>query len=211
LVAGRFLDTLAARLNQSLAVPHDVILATAHCGEPNASYEPDIRRVTLCYELIEALRQSYAGQEGGEYVVTGTVVFALMHELGHALVDVLDLPVTGREEDAVDQLATLLLLEQGPAGDSLLSGVAAWLTLMAEADELDDLSFASDHGIGQQRVYNLICWIYGRDPNRYPEIRDEGWLPATRRDRCPAEYRRLRDSWQRLLAPHRRIPSRGDP
>jgi hypothetical protein len=207
LVRRRFLDTLAAGLTRSLAIPHDVVLAAAHCDEPNASYEPEFRRVTLCYELFEVLQARYAGEEDGEYLVTGTVVFALMHELGHALIDVLDLPVTGREEDAADQLATLLLLEQGPVGDTLLSGAAAWLHATSDVEALDELAFASDHGLGRQRVYNLICWIYGRDPGQYPMIRTDEWLPRSRLERCPGEYRRLRDSWHRLLAPHRRGPA----
>jgi hypothetical protein len=113
LIANRFLDTIATRLNDSLALPLDITLATAHCDEPNAAYDPGMRRVTLCYELFKSLADRFRTTPGQEYVVPGTIMFALMHETGHALVDVLALPVTGREEDAVDQLATKLLLEQG--------------------------------------------------------------------------------------------------
>jgi hypothetical protein len=206
LVLNRFLDTIAARLNDSLAIPRDVTLATSHCAEPNASYSPERRRVTLCYELFEGLSARFAGEVGGEYLITGTLVFALMHELGHGLIDVLELPVTGREEDAVDQLATVLLLNQGPTGDSLAFGAVGWFLLNADAAGLDDLALADDHGLNRQRVYNIICWIYGRDPERYPEVLAEGWLPAHRAARCPGEYGRLRGSWDRLLAPFRRGP-----
>ena len=205
LIANRFLDTIALRLNDSLRIPRDIILRTAHCGEPNASYSPDSRRVTLCYELFSALSDRFVLEAGGEYLVSGTVVFALMHELGHALIDVLDLPTTGREEDAVDQLATVLLLQQGPTGDSLAFGAVGWFASDAHADQLDALQFADDHGFDLQRVYNIVCWIYGRDPRRYPEIVEDGWLPEHRRDRCSTEYQRLAESWRRLLAPHRRM------
>jgi len=204
LVRHRFLDTVAARLNDSLAIPRDVTLATAHCDEANASYSPERRRVTLCYELFRGLSERFAREVGGDYLITGTLVFALMHELGHGLVDVLELPVTGREEDAVDQLATVLLLNQGATGDSLAFGAVGWFLLNAEASRLDDLALADDHGLDRQRVYNIICWIYGRDPERYPEVVAEGWLPPHRAERCPAEYGRLRGSWDRLLAPYRR-------
>ena len=206
LIANRFLDTVAARLNDSLRIPQDLILATAHCDEPNASYSPVLRRVTLCYELFKALSERYRGEVGGEYLVTGTLVFALMHELGHGLIDVLDLPTTGREEDAADQLATMLLLNQGVAGDSLVFGAVGWFAKKADASELDQLAFADEHGLDIQRVYNIVCWIYGRDPERYPEVIAEGWLPEHRAERCRAEYLRLRRSWQQLLAPHRQWP-----
>jgi hypothetical protein len=211
LIANRFLDTIAARLNDSLRIPRDIVLETAHCDEPNASYDENTHRVTLCYELFKALSDRFAKSPGGEYVVTGTVVFALMHELGHALVDVLQLPITGKEEDAVDQLATILLLQQGAPGDSLAFGAVGWFVTNARHNVLDDLAFADDHGLDSQRVYNIICWIYARDPTRYPEIVTDNWLPEHRRDKCPAEYRRLVDSWRRILAPYRRAFERIPP
>src|SRR4026209_808538 len=180
LVANRFLDTIAARLNDSLRIPKDVILATSHCDEPTASCSPEPRRVTLCYELFKALSERFDREVGGEYLVTGTLVFALMHELGHGLIDVLELPTTGREEDAVDQLATILLLNQGPIGDSLAFGAVGWFATNARSSQLDDLALADDHGLDKQRVYNIICWIYGRNPKRYPEVIAEGWLPEHR-------------------------------
>jgi hypothetical protein len=204
LIANRFLDTVAARLNDSLVLPRNITLATAHCGEPNASYDPIRTRVVLCYELFRTLAEMYADEVGGEHLIMGTLVFALTHELGHALIDVLDLPVTGREEDAVDQLATILMLSQGEAGDSLAFGAVGWFAKNAQSRVDNDLVFADDHGLNVQRYYNILCMVYGRDRARYPEIVTEGWLPADRAARCPAEYARLSHSWRRLLWPHKR-------
>ncbi len=205
LIANRFLDTIAGRLNDSLVVSSDITLRTAHCTDPNASYEPATHTVTLCYELFKFLSERFSGEEGGGFLVTGTVVFALMHELGHALVDVLDIPITGREEDAADQLATYLLLNQGATGDTLAFGAVGWFATHAAASRLSHFAFADTHGLDIQRVYNIVCWIYGRDPDRYPRIVTEDWLPEDRRAGCPAEYRRFSSSWKRLLAPHRRL------
>jgi hypothetical protein len=160
--------------------------------------------VTLCYELFQSLSDQLGNQIGGEYLVSGTVVFALMHEMGHALIDVLELPTVGREEDAVDQLATILMLNQGPTGDSLAFGAVGWFLTKSRTELLDDLAFADDHGLDRQRVYNMICWIYGRDPKRYPEVVEEQWLPEHRAEGCPAEYQRLTRSWGKLLAPYHR-------
>lgn len=206
LMANRFLDTIAARLNDSLRIPKDITLATAHCSEPNAKYDPQARVVTLCYELFKNLTERLVRRVGGEYLVTGTLVFALMHELGHSLIDVLELPTTGREEDAVDQLATILLLNQGATGDSLAFGAAGWFATNAKSNHLDDQALADDHGLDLQRVYNIICWIYGRNPERYPEVIAD-WLPEHRAEKCAGEYLRLRRSWQKLLAPYRRGPA----
>lgn len=202
LVEHQFLDTMATRLSDSIRIPEDITLAIGHCAEPNASYEPVKRRVTVCYELVENLSETFANDPGEEYLISGTIMFAMMHELAHALIDVLHLPITGREEDAADQLATVLLLQQGAAGDSLAFGAVGWFALHAKSDQLDSLAFADDHGFNLQRVFNIICWIYGRDPERYPQIAAEGWLPEPRRTGCPDEYARLAASWERLLGPH---------
>src|SRR5689334_11108448 len=132
LVEHQFLDTLANRLSDSLVIPEDITLAVGHCAEPNAAYEPSDRRVTVCYELVENLNEVFANDPGDEYLVTGTIMFAMMHELAHALIDVLHLPITGRQEDAADQLATVLLLQQGAAGDSLAFGAVGWFALHAK-------------------------------------------------------------------------------
>jgi hypothetical protein len=209
LIANRFLDTVAARLNDSLIVPRTITIATAHCGEPNASYNRERTRVVVCYELFRTLAEMYADEVGGEHLIMGTLVFALTHELGHALIDVLDLPVTGREEDAVDQLATILMLSQGEVGDSLAFGAVGWFAKNAQTRIDDDLVFADEHGLNVQRYYDILCLVYGRDRARYPEILTEGWLPAERAGRCPAEYARISHSWRRLLWPHKRRPDSG--
>jgi len=206
LIANQFLDTVAARLNDSLRLPRSITIATADCDQPNASYDSVSHRVTLCYELFQALSDEFPDDDSATYLISGTIMFALMHEVGHALVDVLDLPITGREEDAVDQLATMLLLQQGAAGDSLAFGAVGWFATSNQLDQFDSLTLADVHPTNIQRVYNLLCWIYGSDSTRYPQVFTDSILPADRRDQCPEEYRRMADSWRRLLAPYRRTP-----
>src|SRR5436853_4994275 len=43
--------------------------------------------------------------------VTGNMLFALLHELGHAHIQEMGLPVLGREEDAADAYAVTALLK----------------------------------------------------------------------------------------------------
>jgi Putative metallopeptidase len=45
--------------------------------------------------------------------VAGNLLFVLFHELGHALVSEMGLPVLGKEEDAVDAYAVLAMLMTG--------------------------------------------------------------------------------------------------
>jgi hypothetical protein len=64
--------------------------------------------------------------EEAQLFILGNTVFTLHHELGHALIDQLDLPVLGREEDAVDHLATIMMLpvQAEPVMDRLIVAAA---------------------------------------------------------------------------------------
>jgi hypothetical protein len=196
LLRGGFLEEMAVLLNGWIALPEDVALAFAECGEPNAFYEPEQRAVILCYELVEDLDRAYAGHPDGAQAVDDALVFTTLHEVGHALVDVLDLPITGREEDAVDQLAALILADGTEEGDlAAINGVAA----LGEEEVIDDLAFADEHALGAQRFYNVACLVYGQDPEKYAAWVRDGVLPAERAARCPGEYANVSEAWSRLL------------
>ncbi|HEX9105976.1 MAG TPA: DUF4344 domain-containing metallopeptidase, partial [Longimicrobiales bacterium] len=115
----RVLERAASRLNAFVTLPTDVVLAFQECGDDDAFYEKG--RVTFCYEEVadyaDLLAPGRADQpltERETRRVEDAASFFILHEAGHALVDVLSLPVTGKEEDAVDQFAVYFLAETGP-------------------------------------------------------------------------------------------------
>ncbi len=70
----------------------------------NAFYVPAEWAINICYEYFEYLEniapkaptpQGFTRDE----VIVGGFVDALFHEFGHALFDILNIPVFGREED----------------------------------------------------------------------------------------------------------------
>ena len=67
---------------------------------------------------------------------------------------------------------------------------------------MDDLSFWDEHSLDEQRFYNILCWIYGKDSEGYQYLVDDETLPTDRAERCPAEYDRMNRSWEALLAPY---------
>jgi len=198
----RFLDDVAAWLNGWIALPHDVVLGFESCGQPNAFYYAERRTVALCYELVDDLDRALGGDEGDEQAVSDALLFATLHEVGHALVDVLDVPITGREEDAVDQLAAVMLVDGSGEGSKAAVNGAAGLAI--DEDENDPLAYADQHALGSQRFYNVLCLVYGHDPAGFAGWVDDGTLPATRAQGCAAEYANVARSWDRLLEPYLR-------
>ncbi|MFF4429365.1 DUF4344 domain-containing metallopeptidase [Streptomyces sp. NPDC001513] len=215
------LERVAAFANERIALAYDVPVVAKSCGGANASWDPRARDITYCYELVEETRpvfQEQAAREAGSAQARakaaddGVIGFSngvLLHELGHGLVDMYDLPITGKEEDAVDQLATLLLATGGEQHiDYAVSTINAWGAL-ADAQEAGDLSgmFSDEHSLSAQRFYNEICWLYGSNPGAFASVviavgNPDGVLPQLRAEGCRHEYEQIERSWTRLLQPY---------
>lgn len=205
----RVLEDVLDELNAQFILPADLEIQMVECGEVNAFYDPNQRAVYMCYELLEHFLGLFGAEattdeewENAGAQGLAAFIFVFYHELGHALIDVLDLPVVGREEDAVDQLATVMLLETWEGEDSELAllSSAEWFGAESADDELD---MADEHALSEQRYYNLLCWTFGSDPDYFSELTDEEWgLPEERAVRCPEEYAQMSRSWETLLGPH---------
>lgn len=201
------LQDYADGLNKRIALPRDIYLNADVCGKPNAFYKPAISEITLCYEFIEEFRKHFRkfAKEGEDpdAMVSSTITFVFYHELGHCLIDVWDLPATGREEDAVDQLAIVYVLRDQYISEKLVIDAANFFSLASEEQKSkDDLVFSDEHSFNEQRFYNMMCLMYGSSPEKYKWMIAPDQLPAERADRCPAEYDRANRAWSRLLKPY---------
>lgn len=195
----RFLEGIATILDEHFALPRPARLSIGECGEANAFYDPDARRVLFCYELLVELARLTAGQPNTEDLLSGAIGFILLHEVGHALIHGLQLPVVGREEDAADQFATLAFLED-PEGAQEIAGALIWLASQVRGNRRFTLAeLADEHALSEQRLLNTLCWMYGRDPFGYVTVVASGALPGERAARCGIEYTQMRASWYTLL------------
>jgi hypothetical protein len=202
----RILETLRDVLS-GVRLPTALRLQLSGCkGVANAWYED--RAVTVCYEYVEEMRAAAPqtlSPEGvaREDAIAGPVAEALLHETGHALFELLDVPIFGREEDAADQFAAFILLQlRQEEARKLISGVAFMLRREAEAREVDRDAFANVHGLPAQRFFNLVCMAYGSDPKYFADLVAKGYLPKERAQDCQAEYEQVAYAMQRLIAPH---------
>lgn len=202
---GRVLETISTMLNLQLAIPVDVTIALTECGVANAFYDPETRQISMCYELLDHFYKVFAPHVESELElqrsVYGATVFVFFHELGHALINVLDLPAVGREEDAADQLSTVILTNGGEEGETAVINGANSFILEGQSADMQRLPFWDEHSLGPQRFFNLLCWVYGHDPEKYGYLVNQN-LPQERAVRCPGEYAQIAKSWYRLLAPH---------
>jgi hypothetical protein len=202
----KVLEKIADSFNQELSLPYDVSITFRDCGQPNAFYTSQNKTITMCYEFMELFYDIFTKKGNSDadskQMMLGATDFFILHELGHCLIDVYDLPATGREEDSVDQLSTYILVRDKKESDyaSVMSGIVVFKAL-GENDEASARVFADEHSLSSQRFYNLACWMYGSDPQLFSFMVQQGILPEARAARCPEEYEKMSRAWERLVDP----------
>lgn len=204
-------------LDGLFVTPRPLHYVTRQCNTINAFYDRKNGAVFLCYEMIDSLLQMGEALSKGASdpkaltveFVQDNLRFILLHESGHALIDLLDLPAVGREEDSVDQLAAVLLLSHVDDRETkndiarVLQLASVWFKVNSQSSNAPDVaSFADEHSLDAQRYFNLLCMVYGLDPESNGAIVENGMLPKERAARCPEEASKINRSWARLILPH---------
>jgi hypothetical protein len=139
--------------------------------------------------------------------VLGNTLFVLAHEMGHALIYEMNMPVLGREEDAADSFALVTALKMGNRFSErvLLEAAKGWvLTATRDKSQGEQLAFYDEHGLDLQRAYNVVCMMVGSDPEKYGRLAEETKLPEERQKSCVRDYKNAAWSWEEMLKPHLR-------
>lgn len=205
--AGTFQE-LTEWVSDEFILPTDIAINFAACGTPNAFYDGQNLQITMCYELLMEAATLIATpattEEETGALVLGVGTFFLLHEIGHALVHVLELPITGREEDAVDNLATLILLTGGDEDEAAIFATLDNFAALAQHTEQGqiELPFWDEHSLNSQRLYDIACLVYGSDPQRYKHMVGEEGLPEERAQGCVAQWQQKDQAWGVLLEPY---------
>lgn len=135
--------------------------------------------------------------------IYSNVVSVFYHEFGHALIDVLRLPVLGREEDAADTLSALLIDSLWEESESIkLIYDTTYAYQLYDVDvggQADENTFADVHGLNLQRYYNYICLYAGANMDGRDDIAAELGLPDGRMATCEDEHELAAQSWEALL------------
>lgn len=207
----RMLEEITRGLSNAITLPKQLTLTTAECGTPNAYYNQDRYTIVLCLELVTYLTRGMlqdfgpaSDKDSLKKTVVGAFLFVMMHEVGHALIHVLELPVLGREEDAADQIAAFFVLDS-PDAEFALRG-ALWF-FRAKTSVYTQRHFSDEHSLGPQRQSNLACWAFGKDRLRY-QYAAKALLSQERAVRCSQEYKNLQSAVHQLLGKNVNLPAR---
>jgi hypothetical protein len=122
-----------------------------------------------------------------EEFMVANALWTLLHETAHAVIAQMDLPFFGSEEDAADQIATIVLL-RGNAYFDVADSVAEVETVIAaatawrvewELEQRDGIAAAywESRPLSIQRFYTMMCLLYGSDPDKYGQTQEQLGLP----------------------------------
>lgn len=164
---------------RKLGTRHQVHVGLETCGKASAYYDSRHHAIRMCRELYDDLLATL----GDERSADGAFVFALLHEVAHALISERALPVPGNEEAAADELATLLLSRLGARGEAAAQAMARYFDALARRTTARD--YTNEHPVFEQRVAAITCSLEGA------HLRDR---------RCAVQYWTHLRAWSTLLA-----------
>ncbi len=196
------------------------------CDLPDLTYDPKRRQVTLCYQLLVYLSDSFDDLSGSQRErslgVLDATAFLVLRELGRShLGQDRQLPLDQQSpqtakkpalaslpqhlqglslEEQLDEWAIVLPALTTRDGASVsLSGVQ-WLFNQGKPLAIvQNLPYWSQAGFDLQRYERMICLAYGTDPKRFPFLANELERSQERLKGCPAQSQAMVARWRRWL------------
>lgn len=200
------MQEIVAFLNRDLDLPKRI---TIHMGGVEGPlYDPNNQHIYMPYTFLGMVMDVLAQDEEmtDEELLNASVdvyEFVFYHELAHALVDTLGIPVLGKEEDAADTLATILMLMLRDNGGEAAMSTVLQMAMFAELVELDESHFWDEHSLDLQRAYRVVCMVYGSDPDTFKGLLTEMGMPEDERGPyCAEEFDTQFSNWMGLLEPY---------
>ncbi|WP_227267460.1 DUF4344 domain-containing metallopeptidase [Roseobacter weihaiensis] len=147
---------------------------------------------TLAYAVCTLSAQADDAQQA---FVEANILAIFYHELGHAVVDLMEVPIFGQEEDAADVMAVLLidwLFEEETAQSIAYDSAFGYIN---STEQIEETEWWGLHGPDEQRFFNHVCLFYGGNPENRAEFAEDLGLPEERALTCPDEYDLAAESW----------------
>lgn len=212
-------ERMARLVNGTVHLKTNLGVGFASCGQPNAFYDRQRGALVFCVEMLELMVNvaradadlMKADRASFSKVIDGAVWGIFFHELGHAIIGVNGVPITGREEDVADQFAVYFAAHfVEPQGAPVVQPTIWLFSQMAKRVDIASADqdtikrlMSNEHSLDQQRIYNLACWALGANSSRgYVSAQYVG-LPQERASRCSHEFATLdlgvRKQFQKFL------------
>lgn len=178
-------------------------------AEDGPLYDPEKHEILVPYSFFHHAVERFKSNNYKESGITekqaalDSLLHTLLHELGHAYVADQNIPVLGKEEDAVDNFANVLLLNYVENGDEVaISAADLFAYEDQQVEAFENLDFIDEHSLDIQRYYYTLCLIYGSNPDQHSQLLNEidKEYKKEREDICQEEFMRVTENWKTYLS-----------
>jgi hypothetical protein len=193
-----------------LKLPKPISVGTAECGQREIPYVPG-EPVVICYEFIREIellappsRYITIGPRelSKSEIIIGAAVNAILYKVAYAVLDMLEIPVWGRMEEAADTVAALVMLEFQHDDTIVWATLAGTSWVLAQRGFSGFGTFSVLGDSESQRFYNYACMALGADVEKFRFFFDNGDLPKSRAERCFVEYRKFKRAFVQTIMPY---------
>lgn len=153
-----------------------------------------MRAFAVCAAWLAFSATALADEEVDAFV-DANIQGIFYHELGHAVIHLLGVPIFGQEEDAADMMSVLLIHELFEEETAQALAYDSAFGYINDPKQTEEVAYWDVHGPDEQRLYNHVCIFYGANPDDRVELADDLGLPEHRAETCEEEYELAIDSW----------------
>jgi Putative metallopeptidase len=201
---------MVERVNLNMSLPGSMEILFQDKDGPLYDREQNI--VFFSYQFVyetrnDLLRSGYCKtEEEALQAAVETAEFVFIHEVAHGLIDLLDIPILGPEEDIADGLAAVAASTIMAAPEVALSTAGSLHVVTTANEPPKESEYWSKHSLNKERFYRILELAYGSDPEKVgPLIRERKLVPEEwwekRAGDCPKDYEKLRVNWRKVLTP----------
>jgi hypothetical protein len=196
-------------MNNEFALSDDLVIRIGANEGP--LFNEEYGEIDIPFQFIEQVQVRYlrnhprASRARAVEFSMDVLMHVVLHEMGHALIDLYDLPHSSREEDAVDSLAAILLIEMFEDGREVSINTARSFAIKS----FDNTSsgwrnYSDEHSLDEERYRKIICLIYGSKPDSYTDLARDSGLTDRQIRACPVVFKRQKSAWRKQLKPYLR-------
>lgn len=190
--------------------PFDNPLTIEYGSDDGPLFNPETNTIQMPYHFMAEANHYFSKNKYDEKFnksaqdgAIDTVLHTLFHEIAHAYIADKNIPILGKEEDAADNLAAVMMIEYVDNGaDSAIS--AADMFAFESEDMPQDIQAAEyidEHSFNLQRYFQTLCLVYGSDPEQYSTLLDEIGEDGLedRQAFCEMNYQDIYNNWHVYL------------